>query len=282
MCVNIVAHLNSREVIDCQKVVAMAQDEDYHSLCPPQVVKDSTFDGGGRVLDHLLYTQQTANDVVNKKICSSDIHTLTTLVTRTHAPMHAHACTRTHMHAHARTHTRHTHMYVHHAHMHTHIHTCTHAHTHTVRTCIHTHTTHTTHWHPCMTPHLTLLLHYTSPHISPALHITSHHPCTTHHLTSPLHYTSLPPHHNEELVPGHSLKRLHQVGGESEGVPKSELSFSKELGTCILHDGFLSEGVLEVGDKVGQANLLHVHKGIEEVGGDCVYVCTCACVCVTL
>ena len=62
MCVNIVAHLNSREVINCQKVVAMAQDEDYHSLCPPQVVKDSTFDGGGRVLDHLLHTQQTAND----------------------------------------------------------------------------------------------------------------------------------------------------------------------------------------------------------------------------
>ena len=59
MCVNSVAHLNSREVIDCQKVVAMAQDEDYHSLCPPQVVKDSTFDG---VLDHLLHTQQTAND----------------------------------------------------------------------------------------------------------------------------------------------------------------------------------------------------------------------------
>ena len=95
MCVNIVAHLNSREVIDCQKVVAMAQDEDYHSLCPPQVVKDSTFDGGGCVLDHLLHTQQTVNDVVNKKICSSVIHTLVTLVTRTHAPMHAHACTHT-------------------------------------------------------------------------------------------------------------------------------------------------------------------------------------------
>ena len=62
MCVNIVAHLNSREVINCQKVVAMAQDEDYHSLCPPHVVKDSTFDGGGRVLDHLLHIQQTAND----------------------------------------------------------------------------------------------------------------------------------------------------------------------------------------------------------------------------
>ena len=50
----IAAHLISRKVVNCQKVVAMAQDEDNHSLCLPEVVEDCPLDGARCVLDHLL------------------------------------------------------------------------------------------------------------------------------------------------------------------------------------------------------------------------------------